>query len=587
MSAHSRTSNPSITCNPVNLPYRYQHFTAGPWRRVSREGADPSIIMFRGRLFLFMSMAGGFWHSKDMTDWSFVPTPTLPIYDYAPDVREVDGALVVCASHATMPGKFFRTADPLSGIWEEIPGTVTIWDPNLFQDDDGRLYLYWGCSNTTPIFGAELNRTTFTPIGEPVSLIQSDTARRGWERTGVDHNPARKLEGLAHPMPPAASDAPYIEGAWMTKHKGRYYLQYSAPGTELNTYADGYFVGETPLGPFTYSPHSPFSSKPGGFMTAAGHGSTFQDRHGNWWHTATMRISRNHIFERRIGIFPAGFDADGVLFCNQEFADYPMSIPDGPADPWSLSGQSMLLSFKCSVTASSASTANPASCAVDEDARTWWTPADAQPGHWLQLDLGDTAVVESVQVNFADHDIQAPHVPPGNEAFGWTRYIDLDRHPVEYLLEGSADARRWEVLSDTREKGRDLGHDLVKLPAPTPLRFIRLTLFAQPFDAVPAISGLRVFGRGTGSLPSSVTPKAVRQGPLNALIEWHPVAGAQGYNVRYGINPDKLYSSWMVYDQTQLDLSALNDGSDYWVAVDAFNANGVTRGPVIAIQNRA
>lgn len=47
-----------------------------------------------------------------------------------------------------------------------------------------------------------------------------------------------------------------------------------------------------------------------------------------------MRISVNHVFERRIGLFPAGFDADGVLFCNQNFADYPMVVPDGPFDPW-------------------------------------------------------------------------------------------------------------------------------------------------------------------------------------------------------------------------------------------------------------
>ena len=88
----------------------------------------------------------------------------------------------------------------------------------------------------------------------------------------------------------AAFGAPQdIEGAYVNKVDGRYYLQYAGPGTQFNTYADGCYVGDGPLGPFEYDPHSPFSSKPGGFITGAGHGSTFQDRHGNWWHVATMR----------------------------------------------------------------------------------------------------------------------------------------------------------------------------------------------------------------------------------------------------------------------------------------------------------
>ena len=31
---------------------------------------------------------------------------------------------------------------------------------------------------------------------------------------------------------------PFIEGSWMTKHNGKYYLQYGAPGTEFSGYSD-------------------------------------------------------------------------------------------------------------------------------------------------------------------------------------------------------------------------------------------------------------------------------------------------------------------------------------------------------------
>ena len=53
----------------------------------------------------------------------------------------------------------------------------------------------------------------------------------------------------------------------MTKHDGKYYLQYACPGTQYNTYADGVYVGDGPLGPFTLQKSNPYSSKPGGFIT--------------------------------------------------------------------------------------------------------------------------------------------------------------------------------------------------------------------------------------------------------------------------------------------------------------------------------
>ena len=378
---------------------------------------------------------------------------------------------------------------------------------------------------------------------------------------------------------------PYIEGAWMTKHDGRYYLQYAAPGTELNVYGDGCFVGEGPLGPFTYAPNSPFSSRPGGFLTGAGHGSTFQDRHGNWWHASTMRISINHMFERRVGLFPAGFDDDGVLFCNTEFADYPMTVPDGPADPWSLTPQWMLLSYRRPVTASSAHRRHPAALAVDEDIRTWWTPGGAAPGHWLGVDLGGGATVHAIQVNIADHDLKAPRRPRSQtmKTALWRRYIDMDDHPAEFVLEGSLDGATWTTIRDTRGAATNRTHDFVVLGEPAAFRYVRLTGYAQAYDSAFAVSGLRVFGRSSGAPPAVAQPAAHRIGPIDAHITWPRVPDAQGYQVRYGLVPHKLYSSWLVHDRAALDLGSLNAGHDYWVAVDSFNANGVTRGEPIPV----
>ena len=82
----------------------------------------------------------------------------------------------------------------------------------------------------------------------------------GWERFGENNNDTG-LKG-------------YIEGAWLTKYNNTYYMQYAAPGTEFNVYADGVYISSSPLGPYRYAPNNPISYKPGGFMNGAGHGST-------------------------------------------------------------------------------------------------------------------------------------------------------------------------------------------------------------------------------------------------------------------------------------------------------------------------
>lgn len=213
----------------------------------------------------------------------------------------------------------------------------------------------------------------------------------------------------------------------MTKHNGKYYLQYASPATQFNTYCDGVYVADAPLGPFTLQQSNPFSSKPGGFMQGAGHGSTIQDADGNFWHASTMRVSVNHDMERRVGLFPAGVDADGVLFCNQNFADYPLCIPDGKFDPWSVRPACMLLSYQKPTAASSTAEGSAPALAVDENCRTWWSAADARPGQWLSVDLEKVCDIHAIQVNFADEALSVDY--PENlycHQSGGARYIEKE-----------------------------------------------------------------------------------------------------------------------------------------------------------------
>jgi hypothetical protein len=65
----------------------------------------------------------------------------------------------------------------------------------------------------------------------------------------------------------------------------------------------------------------------------------------------------------------------------------------------------------------------------------------------------------------------------------------------------------------------------------------------------------------------------------NAFVTWSPVRGAIGYNVLWGIKPDKLYQTYQVFADrgTTLELRALTVGQEYYVAIEAFDENGVSR----------
>ena len=285
-------------CNPLDLGYRYQHMMENGKRIAYREAADPTLIYFKGVYYLFASMSGGFWHSSDLTDWKYHTNRDLLIYDYAPDVRQVGEYLYFCASRRGENCPILRTKDPLSDTFEQVSAPFDFWDPDLFCDDDGRVYLYWGCGNTDPIYGIEMDPDTMLPIGERRELIFEQADTLGYERCGENGNVPPKetspvyqaLKPFVNPVTgelqlPQALPAgggfnreklvkmfrsigkPYIEGAFMTKHNGKYYLQYASPATQFNTYCDGVYVADAPLGPFTLQQSNPFSSKPGGLLS--------------------------------------------------------------------------------------------------------------------------------------------------------------------------------------------------------------------------------------------------------------------------------------------------------------------------------
>jgi len=583
-------------CNPLNIGYKYQFNKTFEGKIcVSREAADPSMILFQGRYFLFPSMSCGFWHSLDLVEWVFQPLSKIPVYDYAPDVRAVGEYLYFCASNHEQ-GVFFRTKNPFSGEFEKIEGDFPFWDPDLFVDDDGRFYFYWGSSTTEPIYGIELDSRTMKPLGKRIELFWPSPDRMGFERSGENHVPERTpeekqaiLDQIQHqPLTPEMRQTitsyvmglPYIEGAWMTKHEGRYYLQYGTPGSGANIYADGVYVSEFPLGPFRAAENNPYSYMPGGFSSGAGHGSTMEDRYGNWWHVSTSRICQNHNFERRIGLWPAGWDRDGGLFCNQRFGDWPRPVRQGKMDPWK-DPEWMLISYRKNATASSFAEGRIPANVTDENIRTVWTAASNRPGEWIEVDLGHEYDIRAVQINFADDGLSLS-LPEGEELHGalhQERWIDPVTQNTRWTLEASRNAREYYVIKDKSGTATDLPHDLVVLEKGLKARYLRLRVESLPYHQAACVSGLRVFGLGGGNPPDPATEVSVlRTGELDIDIRW--VGKGIGYLVTWGYAPDKLYHSYEVFS-TSAHLGGLVKGQTTYFRVDSFNESGITKGTVL------
>jgi xylan 1,4-beta-xylosidase len=534
--------------NPMNLSYSFRLDT--PSRR---EAADPTMVVYKGEYYLFASKSGGYFHSTDLVHWDIIPTDDLPLEDYAPTAVVMDDTLYFMSSKPA-PVTIFKTADPKSGKWQVANANFPIGmiDPDLFVDDDGRLYFYYGCSNVDPLYAVELDRATLNPIGEPVSLLNSKKEIHGWERKG-DYND----------MP----ESPWIEGSWMTKYNGKYYLQYAGPGTEFKSYSDGVYVSDKPLGPFKIANHNPASYKPEGFAAGAGHSSTFQDAYGNYWRISTMTISVKHMFERRLGMFPAFFDKDGEMYAYTGFGDFPYRLPKKKIEsPDELFTGWMLLSYKKPVEVSSELEGHPKSYASDEEIRTYWSAKTGDKGEWISMDLGKECSVNAIQINYAENNMNIFGRKPGIY--------------YQYLLEYSSDNQTWKTLVDRTKDTIDAPHDYIEFKAPVKARYIRLTNHYMP-DGTFALADLRVFGTAGGAAPAVVGNFTINRNEKDraiAKIKWTGSAGDVGYNIRYGMAPDKLYHTYQVLGADSVSINSLNSLQKYYFTIDAFNENGVTKG---------
>ena len=272
--------------------------------------------------------------------------------------------------------------------------------------------------------------------------------------------------------------------------------------------------------------YNPIAYKPGGFVHGAGHGSTFQDRYGNWWNTGTPWIGYNWTFERRIDMLPGKFDADGQMAFSIALRRFPAICADR----------------RRSTTPTACS---PAGCCCRTASRRpprrrWATSPptgdrrksadllgrrENRPGETLTVDLGAIDTVRAVQVNFADYKSG--------------RFADAPDIYTEFALQASRDGA---ALAGNRAH---------RAAAPRPAERLfraRRSRCARASSATSTATSARPTSRSATSacsaMPSGRAPacpadvSASRHADQrDATIRWAKVPGAVGYNIRFGIRP--------------------------------------------------
>lgn len=165
-------------------------------------------------------------------------------YLYFP-AKRADGIFQIGVAISDSPtGPFI--AEP-----EAIKGSYSI-DPAVFEDNDGKYYLYFG-----GIWGGQLQKYRNNQFSEdneephrsepalgPIVALLSDDMKQFAEAP----REIKILDEKGHVLLAGNNEQRFFEGPWMHTYNGKYYFSYSTGDTHFICYA----IGDSPYGPFTY-----------------------------------------------------------------------------------------------------------------------------------------------------------------------------------------------------------------------------------------------------------------------------------------------------------------------------------------------
>jgi xylan 1,4-beta-xylosidase len=470
-------------CNPL------------PIETTSKDGSaqgvnlgDITVVPEGGQYFMFCSGGGG-WVSKDLVNWEYkgveIRNGNLPV---APHVVKYNSAFYMSGNDAPLyrapailgpyevVGEWTdEKGQPFTGVslgrpWQgNLKGS---FDVDIFIDEDNKPYLYFVGRSTDGIYVVPLDPKELNKFAAPRKHLFGFNKASRWEWSG-DMN--------------EYSDVAWIEGPWVIKRNGTYYMQHSAGGTQWLTYATGVYTSKSPLGPFVQAPVNPLLRNVHGLVTGPGHGSVVQGPDGNWWQFYTI-VTQNPPGGRRIGMDPVSFDRNGNMVARGP-TETPQWGPGAVSDPFrnGESGSIPVSINKARVmgSRSAISSERPghdAAYAVDNYNGTWWEPAegDAQPS--LTLDLGAANEWDPLQSFTIDSSRILFFV--GGGAFGSGR----GTAPVptaglvvahQYKIEASNDGKNFTTILDKTGNRVTKYIEFDELP-PTVCRYVRFTMTGWP-----------------------------------------------------------------------------------------------------------
>lgn len=221
-------------------------------------------------------------------------------YLYFP-AKKADGIFQIGVASSSSPAGPF-TAEP-----KAIEGSYSI-DPAVFQDDDGKYYMYFG-----GIWGGQLQSyrnneydaayqepTADEPALGPRIAILSDDMKQFAE-------PVKEIlitDENGEPLLAGDNSRRFFEAPWMHKFNGKYYFTYSTGDTHLICYA----TGDSPYGPFKYG--GVILNPVVGWTT---HHSVVEFE-GNWYlfyHDSSLSKGVTHL--RSVKVTPLQHNEDGTI----------------------------------------------------------------------------------------------------------------------------------------------------------------------------------------------------------------------------------------------------------------------------------
>ena len=265
--------------------------------------ADPTIVRQGANYYLTgttNTIPQGFSMlvSKDLKNW----TSTGPLLTEGPQVYGDKGfwapqlylngktwqlaytanEQVAVAESSSLTGPFTqKQVKPVDASEKNI-------DPFIFTDDDGKTYLYHvRFNNGNYLWVAAYDKNTMSI--DPSTLKQCLGNTEAWENT---------------PDYPAA---PIMEGPTVIKHKGKYYLFYSANHFMSRDYAVGYAVADSPMGPWHKPANNRIIHRSIVGENGSGHGDVFADKKGNMFYVYHVHNSNHAVSPRLTRIVPLHF----------------------------------------------------------------------------------------------------------------------------------------------------------------------------------------------------------------------------------------------------------------------------------------